>query len=187
MADALVPMLSPADAAERALGAGVSRQLAALHIFRVLLRCPSAAKATADLLLELLSGRALAHRLRELVIMRVGWATGSDYEWTQHWRIATEVFAFDPADVLAVREWERLERFGEVERAVLAATDETLRNGRVGEATLERCRHALGEPALIELVLAIGVWRTVSELTRSLGVPVEEGVASWPPDGQAPT
>jgi hypothetical protein len=27
-------------------------------------------------------------RLRELVIMRIGWLTASDYEWTQHWRVA---------------------------------------------------------------------------------------------------
>lgn len=186
MADALVPMVSPAEAAERAAGAGVSSQLAGLNVFRVLLRSPRVARATADLLLELLSGQALDHRLRELVIMRIGWATASAYEWTQHWRIATELFACDPADVLAVRDWQASERFGEAERAVLAATDETLLGGSIDGPTLERCRDVLGAPALVELVLAIGVWRTVSELTRSLGIPLEEEVPPWPPDGRAP-
>jgi alkylhydroperoxidase family enzyme len=186
MGDALIPMLTPAEAAERAAEVGVSGQLAALNVFRVLLNCPRAAKATADLLLELLCGRALDHRLRELVIMRVGWMTGSEYEWTQHWRIATEVFGLDRDDVLAVREWERSEHFGESERAVLSATDETLKKGQIHPDTLERCRRALGEPGVIELVLAIGMWRTVSELTRGLDIPVEDGVASWPPDGRVP-
>ena len=31
---------------------------------------------------------------------------------------------------------------------------------------------------------AIGAWRTVSRLTRSLEIPLEEGVGSWPPDGR---
>lgn len=186
MTDALVPMLSLAEAEERAAEAGVSAQLAALNVFRVLLSCPRAAKAMADLLLELLSGRALDHRLRELVIMRVAWVTASDYEWTQHWRIATEVFGFDPDDVLAVREGERSDRFGEPERAVLVATDETLSDGQIHPHTVERCRRALGESGVVELVLAIGVWRTIAELTRGLGIPVEDGVDSWPPDGRVP-
>jgi len=161
--------------------------LAALNIFRMLLRQPRAAKATAELLLELLAGRALEHRLRELVIMRIGWATGSDYEWTQHWSIAQGIFGCDAADLLAVRSWERSDRFGETERAVLAATDETLRNGTVSPTTVARCRTALGsDDAVVELLLAIGVWFAVSQLTRSLDVPLEDGVASWPPDGTSP-
>jgi hypothetical protein len=38
----------------------------------------------------------------------------------------------------------------------------------------------------VELVAAIGTWRLVSQLTRSLQIPLETGVASWPPDGVAP-
>ena len=66
--------------------------------------------------------RALDARLRELVIMRIGWATGSVYEWTQHWRVALQL-GVDEADVLAVRDWRSSDRFGPVERAVLAYTD----------------------------------------------------------------
>jgi len=39
---------------------------------------------------------------------------------------------------------------------------------------------------LRELVSAIGAWRLVSQLTRSLEIPLEVGVASWPPDGAKP-
>jgi len=183
-----VPLLSEQEAEARADDVGVSRQLAALNIFRVLLRLPGAAHATAGLLLELLSGRALPHRVRELVIMRVGWVTGSDYEWTQHWRIAREVFGLSDEDLLDVRDWERSTRLVNAERAALAATDETLAEGAMSEATYARCRGALGtDEAVVELALAIGVWRTVSELTRSLAVPLEDGLASWPPDGVAPS
>ncbi|MFP8876864.1 MAG: carboxymuconolactone decarboxylase family protein, partial [Myxococcota bacterium] len=37
----------------------------------------------------------------------------------------------------------------------------------------------------LELLGAIGTWRFVSQLLRSLEVPLEEGVAPWPPDGLA--
>jgi alkylhydroperoxidase family enzyme len=184
---ARVQMLSRGDAMERAAEIGVSGQLAPLNVFRVLLRRPRAAKAMADLLLELLSGRALESRLRELAIMRVGWATGSEYEWTQHWRIAQDVFGLDPEDLLAVRDWEHADRLGPVERAVLAATDEMLASGGLSPATLEACREALGDDeALLELTLVVGVWGAVSVLCRSLGIPIEDGTDSWPPDHLAP-
>jgi alkylhydroperoxidase family enzyme len=179
-------MLTADEAMDRANEVGVDAQLASLNAFRVLLLRPLAAKGFADLLLELLSGRALDHRLRELVIMRVGWVTGSGYEWTQHWTLAREIFGCRPEDLLAVRDWERSHRLGEAERSVLAATDETLSAGVVSAATLTRCREAFGDAAVVELLLCIGLWRTVSEVTRSFEIPVEEGVALWPPDGVSP-
>jgi alkylhydroperoxidase family enzyme len=179
-------MLSPEEAAARAHDVGVPARLAALNVFRTLLRRPRAARAVADLLMELLSGRALEHRLRELVIMRIGWSTGSDYEWTQHWTIAQEVFGLGAEDLLAVRDWDGSPRFSERERAVLTAADEILATGAVSSATAECCAGWIGEDALIELVLSIGAWRSISELARSLEIPLEDGVASWPPQGVPP-
>ena len=36
------------------------------------------------------------------------------------------------------------------------------------------------------MVAAIGNWRMISSILRSLEIPVEEGTASWPPDGKQP-
>jgi len=185
MRDAGVSMLGADEAAAAAEQVGVPAELARLNIFRVLLLQPETAKAVADLLLTLLSGRALDHRLREIVIMRVGWVSGSDYEWTQHWGIAQR-FGCSEDDLLAVREWAASDRFDETTRAVLAATDETLRSGATSEATLRRCRALLSDAAVVELTLAIGVWSTVAQLTKGLEIPLEDGIESWPPDGVAP-
>lgn len=180
-----ITMLSAAEAATAAEEVGVPAQLAELNVFRTLLHRPRLAKAVNDLLLSMLFGGALDDRLRELVIMRIGWSTGSDYEWTQHWTVAQEPFGCSPEDLLAVRDWERAESFGEVEQLVLRATDETLESGTASEATIARCRELLGsDAAVVELVVAIGAWRTISQVARSLAIPLEEGVASWPPDGR---
>jgi alkylhydroperoxidase family enzyme len=58
--------------------------------------------------------------------MRIAWATGSEYEWTQHWSIAQERFGVGRKELLALRDWRSSDRFGPAERAVLEATDETL-------------------------------------------------------------
>ena len=165
--------------------AGVPGALASLNVFRVLLHRPRVAKAMSDLLLSMLFGGALDDRLREFVIMRIGWATGSDYEWTQHWAIARDTFGCSESDLLELRDWESSDHFDETERAVLAVVDETLDTGTASEVAVARCRELLGsDEPVVELVTAIGAWRAISQLTRTLGIPLEEGVDSWPPDGR---
>jgi alkylhydroperoxidase family enzyme len=178
---ALLPLEASRKAAEEA---GIPANFAELNIFRALLQRPAIAKALCDLLLANF-GSSLDHRLRELVIMRLGWATGSDYEWTQHWSIAQERFGCSEKDLLEARDWQGSAHFGATERAVLAATDETIATGALSAETFSSCEALLGDSTL-DLVSAIGTWRLVSQVLRSLEVPLEDGVASWPPDGTPP-
>ena len=159
---------------------------AQLNIFRALLHRPKTAKALSDLLISLLFGGALDARLRELVIMRIGWVTGSDYEWTQHWSIAQNQFGCSETDLLELREWRGSKHFGDEERVVLGATDQLLETGDLDAPLFSRCFDLFGRDATIELVTAVGVWRLVSKLTKALEIPLEEGIASWPPDGVRP-
>lgn len=181
-----IPLLDKQAAVEIAEQRELPVQMAELNVFRVLLRNPVVAKQVNDLLITLLFRGKLDARLRELVIMRLGWATGSDYEWTQHWRVATQLGV--PEDVLlGVRDWERSDCLTDADRAVLAATDETLADGAISAETWKRCEELLGgEEELLELVACIGCWRMISSILRSVQIPLEEGVASWPPDGVPP-
>ena len=157
-----------------------------LNIFRALLHRPKTAKALSDLLVSLLFAGELDNRLRELLIMRIGWVTGSDYEWTQHWAIAQNQFGCSEADLLAVRRFPDGDHFGDAERTILEATDRLLEHGDLDDDLWSRCQTLYGRDACIELVTAVGCWRSVSKLTRALRIPLEEGIASWPPDGSGP-
>jgi alkylhydroperoxidase family enzyme len=136
-----IPMLSAGAASAAAEEVGLPAQMAELNIFRALLHDPELAKAVSDVLLTLLFRGKLDARLRELIIMRIGWATGSVYEWTQHWRIARQL-GVEEADLLALRDWRSSDRFGEPEQAILAATDETLETGTISAETWKRCEAA---------------------------------------------
>ena len=182
-----IELLSLEASREAAEAVGVSPMLQEKIIFRLLLRRPQLAKAVNDLLFSLLFEGVLSDRLRELVIMRIGWATGSDYEWSQHWTVAQAAFGCSPEDLLAVRDWRSAERFGEPERAVLAATDETLATGTISAETWALCEQHLGGPdECLELIAAIGTWRMISQLARSSEIPNDPELDSWPPDGVAP-
>jgi alkylhydroperoxidase family enzyme len=184
---ARLPLLSAGDAIAAGEPVGVPGLLAELNVFRTLLHHPPLARLYSEFLLWMLGQGALDARLRELVIMRLGWTTESVYEWTQHWPIALRS-GLSEADVLAVRDWHGHAGFGPAERAVLQATDETVADGAISEATWRSCaEHVSSEPAvLLELVTAIGLWRMISSLLRSAAVPLEEGVAPWPPDSRVP-
>jgi alkylhydroperoxidase family enzyme len=187
MTEPRVPLLPVDEAKAAADEAGVPNYMAELNIFQVLLNHPGLARALNDLLATMLWHGALDSRLRELVIMRIGWLTASDYEWTQHWRVA-QGLGVPADDLLGVRDWQSHKGFGAAERAVLAATDDVVRDGAVSAESWAACERELGadRAVLIELVSAIGAWRMVASILRSLQVPLEERVESWPPDGEAP-
>jgi len=185
--DPRVPLLPVGEAKAAADEAGVPNYMAELAIFQVLLNHPTLARALNDLLATMLWHGKLDTRLRELAIMRIGWLAASDYEWTQHWRVALGL-GVSADDLVGVQNWQAHSGFGPVERAVLAATDDVVRDGAVSADSWAACERELGpDPAvLIELVTAIGAWRMIASILHSLKVPLEDGVDSWPPDGQPP-
>jgi alkylhydroperoxidase family enzyme len=185
--DARVPRLPVDEAKAAADEAGVPNYMAELAIFQVLLNHPTLARRINDLLATMLWHGTLDTRLRELVIMRIGWLTASDYEWTQHWGVALGL-GVSAEDLIGVRDWKAHNGFGPLEQAALAATDDVVRDGAVSAESWVACSRELGSDpaALIELTTAIGAWRMVASILHSLAVPLEDGVASWPPDGCAP-
>ena len=85
-----------------------------------------------------------------------------------------------------MRDWKNTDLFSPADQAVLAAVDETLDGGKISDATWAQCAANVGGPVeLIEMVVAIGNWTMFCQLLRSLEIPLEDGVAAWPPDGVA--
>ena len=180
-----VPRL-PLDVARAAADeAGVPDYMAELNIFQVLLNHPKLARVVNDLLAMMLWHGVLDPRLRELAIMRIGWLTASDYEWTQHWRVATTA-GIPQEDILAVRDWRNSERLTPADRAILAATDECLDGKSISDAAwAEVVRHVTDPEQQVEFIIAMGNWMMFSLLFRNLRIPLAEGVTVWPPDGLA--
>jgi alkylhydroperoxidase family enzyme len=165
---------------------GIGEAQASRGAFRMLANHPDLARHVFGLLTMLSSRNKLPTRLRELVIMRLAWVSGSEYAWFQHYRIATAA-GITPEELVAVRNWRACDLFGPAERAVLAAADDTLGHGRISDAVWAECDQALRDPhVLVELVVAIGNWTMFSQLLQSLRVPLEPGATPWPPDGNAP-
>jgi alkylhydroperoxidase family enzyme len=168
-----VDILPLDEAKEAAKAVNMIEAFADLNIFRAMLHRPKTAKALADLLLSLLFGGELDDRLRELLIMRIGWTTGSDYEWTQHWRIALDQFGCSEQDLLELRgDWRNSTHFGDDEKTLLASVDALIERGSLPADLANQCLERFGRNATIELATAVGTWRLVSKLTNALEIPL---------------
>jgi alkylhydroperoxidase family enzyme len=94
-----VPMVSLERARELGEAMGLPARRTQSEAFRVLANNPGVAGVAYSQLVQLLENNKFDTRLRELMIMRIGWVTGSAYEWTQHWRVATTA-GIPPEDIL---------------------------------------------------------------------------------------
>ncbi len=181
-----VPLASVEQALAVGRAIGAPDVMATRNAFRTLSHNQTMATGVFTHLTTLLTKNTFSTRLRELAIMRIGWVTDSEYEWTQHWRVATTA-GIPEADILAVRDWRNSDRLTAADRAVLAATDDVLRFGKISDGSWEECKkHVPTEAEQVEMVVCIANWTMFSIILRSLEIPVEDGVMSWPPDGQTP-
>lgn len=166
--------------------AGLQSRFGRGGAFRTLAHNPDLVKAVYGQLLTLLFKNRFDTRLRELMIMRIGWVTGSVYEWTQHWRVATEA-GIPAEDIVAVRDWRNSDRMTAADRAILTATDESLDGKTISDATWAEVTKYVTDPAeQVEFVVALGNWTLFSILLRNLRIPLEDGITPWPPDGAVP-
>src|SRR5258708_3982217 len=101
---ARVPMVSLERAGELGEAMGMPARRTQSEAFRTVVNNPGVARVAFSQLMQLLENNKFDTRLRELMIMRIGWVTGSAYEWTQHWRVATTAGS-PPADGFAGRDW----------------------------------------------------------------------------------
>jgi alkylhydroperoxidase family enzyme len=182
---ARVPMVSLERARELGEAMGMPARRTQSEAFRTVANNPGVARVAFSQLMQLLENNRLDTRLRELMIMRIGWVTGSAYEWTQHWRVATTA-GIPPEDVLAVRDWRSSDRLSAADKAILAATDESLAGKSISDAAwAEVTKHVTDPGEQVEFIIAMGNWLMFSMLFRNLRIPLAEGIAVWPPDGLA--
>lgn len=184
-----MPRLPVEQARSVAAEAGMNPALADIHLFQMLLHAPHAAvtiDSTKDILLK---GMRLDARLRELAIMRIAWLLGAEYVWNHHTKaLVQDELELRPDDVLEVRDWERSTVLGDVERAVLALTDGMVRSpeGRADPAVVAALVELLGPDQVVELVVAVGLYRGIAGVIQTLDVPMEPVYQRWEPDGVAP-
>ena len=122
-------------------------------------------------------GNAIRHHgvldpcLRELAITRVGILLGAEYEVVAHKRLGRGV-GIPENQIVALEEGASSDAFNEVEKALLAYTDDLVANPGA-EATFETIASHLNAEEMVELTLAITFYIMTSKFLITFGIDLE--------------
>jgi 4-carboxymuconolactone decarboxylase len=176
------PLDDPSAAARRSLHAvgSIRDDAPTLNIFATLARNPPLLTQFGRFATFLLKEGALPGRERELVILRVGWRAGSEYEFGQH-TIEGLREGLTPDEIGAVaREGIGPDRWGADDGALLAMADELCLHDGVSDGTWAALSRRWDESELLELVVLVGAYRMVCGLLNAVGVELDAGIPGWP-------
>jgi alkylhydroperoxidase family enzyme len=123
----------------------------------------------------------LTIREREIVILRVCANNRSEYEWGVHvWAFAARA-GFTPEQVAATSaQHSAAACWTAKEQLLLRMCDELLADTKLTDALWNELAAAYSEEAVLELLLLTGFYRTISVLTNTLQMPLEEYAARFP-------
>ena len=149
------------------------------NITRTLAHHPDLAEAWLTFARYVLGNSTLPPRERELLILRIGYLRGSEYEWGQHTRIGREAGLTDD-EILRVIEGPEAMEWAPFDRALLRAADELHRDSEISDATWDHLATRYDTRQLMDVVFTVGQYNLVSIALRTFRVPLDEGVEGFP-------
>lgn len=112
--------------------------------------------------------RKMSPRLRELGMSRAGYARGSQFVFSQHCKSLRAV-GFSEEQIAAIPSWASSDLFTEVERAVLAYTDDlVLAGGRVPDGTFNQLKAHLSDEEILEITYSTCTYEMHATMCRAL-------------------
>jgi alkylhydroperoxidase family enzyme len=146
-----------------------------IQLFRGWARRPELARGIADWGRYYYSHRsALTIRQRELVIDRTTALCGADYEWGVHVAVFAGKAALDTAQIRSLATGGPADAcWDATDRAVIRAVDELHATCDLSDATWATLVDAIGEDAVLDLMLICGWYHGISFTVRALRLPLE--------------
>lgn len=111
--------------------------------------------------------------LREIVVLRVAYRFGSDYEWNLHQQISGAM-GFGPEHFDAVREGPDAPRWNDLERLCLRAADALCEQHDIGDDLWQALSAQLGPKEMMELLFLVGSYTLLAWVLRTVRMPLED-------------
>jgi alkylhydroperoxidase family enzyme len=145
-----------------------------LNIFKMMAHAETNFRPLVMLGTSILTEQQLPAKLRELAILRVARLSRAEYEWVQHVPIAKMTGVSDEQVAALERDDAGAACFDPVDRVVLRATDEIVRDGGPSDATFAELQSRFSNREIVELVLAVGFYMVMARLMISTRIDVDE-------------
>jgi 4-carboxymuconolactone decarboxylase len=145
---------------------------AALNVTRLWALHPALMKAQRPMQQHVMSETTLSPRHRELAILRIGWRCRSGYELAQHARFGREA-GLSSSDLQRITVGPDAPGWEPIESALLRAVDEMFDDCFVSEETWQSLESQYSTEQLLDLLVLVGRYWTVSVVLNSTGVQLE--------------
>lgn len=140
-----------------------------IGIDRVLLRSFPLAEGWNELLRRVRAEFGLELQYRELIMLRVAVLNGAPFEWNVHYPAYLEAGG-TKHKAQALRQGEVSGEFSDVERALIALTDQSTHGVQVQEGVIDTLKSLLGESRTVEAVATVAAYNMVSRFLVALGI-----------------
>ncbi len=118
---------------------------------------------------------------RELAILRCCARCGSEYEWGVHVVVFARRYGIPEDKISGTVTWEgRDARWTARERAIVRLVDELHDDASVSDALWSELQEFFANDQLVELLVLIGFYHTISFVTNALAIDLEANAARFP-------
>lgn len=124
-----------------------------------------------------LSRAPLPHKIREMVILRVGVLCDSSYEWMQHVDIAKSVGVGN--DEFAAIESGDFGALAEAEQSVLRFVDEMVMKPKASTVSFDDAVAAIGQQGAAIVALLTGHYLMTARFLETLEIDLDPAPTSW--------
>jgi 4-carboxymuconolactone decarboxylase len=149
------------------------------NVFTTLVRHPDLWRRYSVFGAHILNKSTLAHRDRELAILRTGFRRRCEYEFAQHTTMARSL-GWPEDDIERVLDGPDAAVWTAHEAAVLRAVDDLIDRNTIADATWSQLCETLDEQQLMDLVFTIGTYSMVCWAVNAFGVVLDEHIAPHP-------
>ena len=144
-----------------------------INIYRMLLNSPALAESWFNHSNAVRWKTALDGRLREMVIIRLGHLTGSQYVLRQHVPSLALADGLSLAECEALADWRASGSFDARERAALAYADCMTRDITVPDAVFAEVKRHFDDRRIVELTVLIGTYNMNARVLQALELDLE--------------
>jgi len=155
----------------------------AANVFVTFVRNPPADRARGPINQHILNATTLSVRQRETLLMRIGVLCRSEYEWAAHSRLGRRAGMTDADVARIIAGPDSAPQSGgggdPLEMALIRATDELYRDDRVTDETWAALAKGLDTKQLLDVLIAVGGYRSTSMAINSAGVQLDANMADF--------
>ncbi len=150
-----------------------------LNVLGTFAHHPALARAYHTFNGHLLYATTISVRQRELLVLRVAELRQCEYEWAQHAVLAADAGLTDD-EVARIKAGPDAPGWSALDRALLSAADELVRDARIADATWAALGEELDDQQRMDVVFTVGAYDLLAMALRSFDVELDDDLRKRP-------